>query len=70
MGPFEFIGACVLFSITVIWNWFWTACFQMRDLLRVMSANSQTQTELLQTHTRLLAAMANAANPVEPFMQN
>ncbi|HEY1898124.1 MAG TPA: hypothetical protein VGG62_17725 [Terracidiphilus sp.] len=42
------------------------AFFEMRDLLRQTNAHAAAQTELLQTHTRLLAAIANAADPVGP----
>lgn len=71
IGLFEFLVSCVLFLIAIVCTWIvWNAFFQMRDLLKVISANALAQTELLQTHTRLLAAIANAANPVEPVEQD
>jgi hypothetical protein len=55
-----------LFVLGLIGCWLvYSAFFEMRRLLRCIDANTKKQTELLQTQTRLLAAIANAADPVE-----
>jgi hypothetical protein len=42
----------------------------MLQLLRAIKTDTGVHTELLQTHTRLLAAIANASNPVEHVSGN
>jgi hypothetical protein len=59
--------ALIVFVAGVVGFWiFYGAFFEMRRLLRAINANTEAQTELLRTHARLLAAIANATNPVEP----
>jgi hypothetical protein len=56
----------LFFVLAVVGAWcFYGAFYEMRRLLRQINQTAQAQTELLKTHTRLLAAIANAADPVE-----
>ena len=62
MSFFELVS----FIVFLVGAWcFYSAFYEMRRSLRAIREQAELQTELLQTHTRLLAAMANASDPVE-----